>query len=121
MLDAGRWWWLDDASLSTINSQGQQTSYDITNPDGSTSDSHVYLQCGRVENSDRRDDAGRWWGLDDHRSIDINSQGQRTSYDITNPDGSTDDSTYTYNADGSRTRTEVIDARRRWGLDDHGL
>ena len=46
-----------------------------------------------------------------------------TSDDVTNPDGSTDDSTYTYNADGSSNsdgsarRRQVVVARRRKSID----
>jgi Ca2+-binding RTX toxin-like protein len=90
-----------------FNSQGQGTSIDITYPDGSTDDSaYTYNGSGPyTEETDVKTPAGG--GAPTTTVTDFNSQGQGTSIDITYPDGSTDDSTYTYNADGSYTENDV--------------
>lgn len=89
-----------------INSQGQTTSVDTTNPDGSTDDSaYTYNPDGSMVQTEVETPAGG--GAPTTIVYDLNSQWQTTAMDITNPDGSTSDRTYVYNADGSEIETDV--------------
>jgi hypothetical protein len=93
-------------TIYDVNTQGQWTSVDITNADGSTDDSaYTYNSDGSSVQTEVITPAGG--GSQITRVIDSNSQGQWTSVDVTNPDGSTVNSAYVYNPDGSYTETSV--------------
>jgi len=89
-----------------FNSQGQATTVDTTNPDGSTNDFSIAYN---PDGSGTQTVVVTPFGGGSTTTVgDFNSQGQWTSVDVTNPDGSTDNTAYMYNADGSYTETEVV-------------
>jgi hypothetical protein len=90
----------------TYASNGAVLSHDITNPDGSTDNSaYTYNADGSYTQAEVVTPAGG--GVPTNEVLGFNSQGQQTSLDVTNADGSTDDTTFVYNTDGTRTLTEV--------------
>jgi hypothetical protein len=78
---------------------------DVTNPDGSTDNAtFVYHADGTFTGTDVTTPAG---GSPTTTVTGYDDQHRWLSVDVTNPDGSTDNSTYVYNADGTFTGSEV--------------
>jgi hypothetical protein len=84
-------------------------SENVTNPDGSTDDNTVsFNPDGSFTDTEVATAAGASAST---TTIDnFGASGNMLSEDITNPDGSTEDSTFTYNGDGSYVETTVSTA-----------
>jgi Ca2+-binding RTX toxin-like protein len=94
-------------SAQESNAAGQWLETVSVNSDGSyTTNSYSYNADGSETETEVETPAPGGGGATT-KVIGINSQGQIASVDTTNPDGSTDNSAYTYNADGSFVQTEV--------------
>jgi Ca2+-binding RTX toxin-like protein len=95
---------LYDAEVT--DAEGQLTSSYVLQSDGSGTQSiYVYNSDGSYSDTVDATSAG---GSATTTVNDYNSQGQIIEVDITNPDGSTNDSSYSYNSDGSYTDTVNI-------------
>ncbi len=93
-------------TVTEYNSQGNWVTLDVAYPDGSTIDSStVYNADGSQVRTDV-ETAPADGGTTTIVSY-FGTEGQQNSVDVTNPDGSTADATYSYNADGSYTATEL--------------
>ena len=93
--------------VTDYDNLGRFTSQDITSPDGSTDNTaYGYNSDGSSSTTEVQTAAGG--GGTTTIVSDYNPQGRYTAVDITNPDGSTDDSTYAYNADGTSIQTEIL-------------
>jgi Ca2+-binding RTX toxin-like protein len=92
-------------TVDVYDAQGRSTSVDITNPDGSTDNTvFTYNADGTTAQTEITTPVD---GGATTRLIDGDSQGRWTESDIANPDGSFDNMTFAYNADGSHETTEV--------------
>ena len=98
----------DGSTITYIyNAAGQLLTDDVTNADGSTNDvSYSYNSDGSYVETAVATSAGG--GASTTTVYDINTQGQTTSENITNPDGST--ITYTYNGAGQLLSDDVTNA-----------
>jgi hypothetical protein len=92
--------------LEAWNSSGQMLTYDATNPDGSTDDvSYTYNSDGSLSSVEVLTPASGGGATTTVTDFDVNWR--LVSEDVVNPDGSTVDSTYAYNADGSYVQTSL--------------
>jgi len=121
--------------VSSFDAQGRWASLNISNPDGSTDDSTFsYNSDGTSGKAETITPAGGGGSTTDVYVFD--DRGRWLSWDHTAQDGSTDNSTFTYNSDGTSTRTEVLaaagaagtttdayvfDAQGRWLSEDQTL
>jgi Ca2+-binding RTX toxin-like protein/GH24 family phage-related lysozyme (muramidase) len=93
-------------TVSNFDADGNLLSENITNPDGSTDDSTFsYNADGSYTQTEVDTAAGA--SVFTTTVSNFDADGNLLSENITNPDGSTDDSTFSYNADGSYMQTEV--------------
>ena len=117
-----------NTELDTYNAQGQKVAVDSTGADGTTNDSTYtfnadgsYVQT-QVYTPPGGQATSTVWNYDSSGNLTTkkitypegntevdtyNAQGQQVAVDSTGTDGTTEDSTYSYNADGSSVQTEV--------------
>jgi Ca2+-binding RTX toxin-like protein len=97
---------------TTFDAAGNELSEKITNPNGSTDDfTFSYNADGSCTETEVYTAAGASASTTTISNFD--AAGNLLSENITNPNGSTDDSTFSYNADGSSTQTEYTRQRVR--------
>jgi Ca2+-binding RTX toxin-like protein len=90
----------------TFDAQGRWVERDVTRSDGSTDNSSfVYNSGGTITRTELETDAG---GSTTTFVMNFNAQGQLTTQNETDPDGTTYDSSYSYNPDGSSVGTTLI-------------
>ena len=115
--------------LDTFDAQGREVTVDSTGPDGSTSNStYSFNADGSYVQTEVTTPAGGGtattvvWDYDNSGNLTaktitypggyieldtFDAQGREVTADTTAPDGSTSNSTYSFNADGSYVQTEV--------------
>ena len=93
----------------TFDAQGRRVTVDKVNPDGSTADStYSYNADGSYALTEVDTPAGG--GATTTIVSDIDAGGNLTVQNVTNPDGSTDNSTFTYGSDGTSSQSETMTA-----------
>jgi hypothetical protein len=93
--------------LTDFDTQGRWVLRDVTYADGSTDDSSlVYHSDGSLTRTESETPPGG--GAATTVVMNISSQDQLTSQNETDPDGTTRDSSYSYNADGTYVQTTLV-------------